>query len=151
MKENMKDNDSKDYEYLEHTADEYIAAYGESLEEAFENAGKATISVMTDLDKVRRMYQEEVEVDGHDLEALLYNWLEELLVRFDSKGFLYSGFNVEEIKESDEGYKLEAMIEGEPFNPERHPQLTGVKAVTYHMMEIIKEPNKATLKFVLDV
>lgn len=147
----MKDNDSKDYEYLEHTADVYIAAHGESLEAAFENAGKATISVMTDLDKVRGINQEEVEVDGHDLEALLYNWLEELLVRFDSREFLYSSFNVEEIQESEEGYKLKARIEGEPFNPERHPQLTGVKAVTYHMMEIIKEPNKATLKFVLDV
>lgn len=151
MNKNMKDNDSKDYEYLEHTADEYIAAYGETLEEAFENAGKATTSVMTDLDKVRRINQEEVEVDGHDLEELLYNWLEELLVRFDSREFLYSGFNVEEIQESEEGYKLKARIQGEPFKSERHTQLTGVKAVTYHMMEIIKEPNKATLKFVLDV
>jgi SHS2 domain-containing protein len=151
MRENMKDKDFKDYEFLEHTADVYIAAHGESLEEAFENAGKATTSVMTDLDKVRRVTEEEVAVDGHDLEALLYNWLEELLAGFDSRGILYSSFNVKEIKEFEDGYNLKARIRGELFNPERHPQLTGVKAVTYHMMEITEEPNKVTLKFVLDV
>ncbi|MFP3950685.1 MAG: archease [Candidatus Bathyarchaeia archaeon] len=147
----MDYNDSKDYEVLEHTADEYIAVHGESLEEAFENAGKATTSIMTDLGKVKATEEKEANVEGHDIKALLYNWLEELLVRFDAEGMLYSRFQVEWIKKSDPGYCLKARIAGEHFDPERHPQLTGVKAVTYHMMEIIKEPNKVTLKFVLDV
>ncbi|HDN05403.1 MAG TPA: archease, partial [Candidatus Bathyarchaeota archaeon] len=37
------------------------------------------------------------------------------------------------------------------FNPVKHPQKVGVKAVTYHRMEIVKEPNMVTLRFILDI
>jgi len=47
--------------------------------------------------------------------------------------------------------RLEAEIRGELFNPERHPQKLGVKAITYHLMEIEKKQDKTTLKFILDV
>jgi SHS2 domain-containing protein len=40
------------FEFLEHTADVYIAAHGQTLEEAFENAALAMFEVMTDTDKV---------------------------------------------------------------------------------------------------
>ena len=42
----------KRFEFLEHTGDAYIAAYGKTLEEAFENAALATFEVMTDVEKV---------------------------------------------------------------------------------------------------
>mgnify|MGYP006451174011 FL=1 len=41
----------KNYEFLEHTADEKFRAYGKTLEEAFINAALATAKIMTD-DKV---------------------------------------------------------------------------------------------------
>ena len=40
------------FEFLEHTADVYIAAYGESVEEALGNAGLAMFEVMTDTKRV---------------------------------------------------------------------------------------------------
>jgi SHS2 domain-containing protein len=40
---------------------------------------------------------------------------------------------------------------GEKFNVEKHAQKVGVKAVTYHRMEILKEFNKVTLEFILDI
>ena len=49
------------------------------------------------------------------------------------------------------GVRLEAEMHGEVFNPERHPQKLGVKAITYHLMEIEKKQDKTTLKFILDV
>ncbi|HIE14021.1 TPA: archease, partial [Candidatus Bathyarchaeota archaeon] len=36
------------FELLEHRADAYIASYGRTLQEAFENAGLALFEVMTD-------------------------------------------------------------------------------------------------------
>ena len=36
------------FEFLEHTADVYIAAYGKNLAEAFENAAFAMSNVMTE-------------------------------------------------------------------------------------------------------
>lgn len=141
----------KGFEYLEHTADAYVASYGETLEEALENAGKALFNLMTDLDKVEPRLEDHVEAEGHDEEALLYSWLEELLIRFDTKGNLYSRFQVSKVEKTPSGLRLRAKIWGEPFSPERHPQGVGIKAVTYHRMEIVKKPGAVTLKFILDI
>jgi len=141
----------KGFEFLEHTADVYIAAYGRDLAEAFENAALAMFETMTNIDAIQPKIQEVLEVKGEDKQALLYNWLEELLVRFEISGRLYSKFNVKEIKETRDGYKLRAEIYGEPFDPIRHEQKVGVKAITYHRMEIKETLRDVTLKFILDI
>jgi len=140
----------KKFEFLEHTADVYIAAYGSSLEEAFENAALATTAVMSDVDKIKAKTVAEVKLEAFDEEALLYLWIEEILVRFDLREELFSYFKVFGIKECGEGLTLEAEIRGETFDPARHPQKLGVKAVTYYRMEIRKRPGNVTLRFVLD-
>jgi SHS2 domain-containing protein len=141
----------KSYELLEHTADAYIAAYGKDLAEAFENAAVAMFDVMTDVEKVSPEVEDSIEVSGEDEYALLYNWLEALLVKFEIEGMLYSKFEVQELGKENGVFKLKAKIWGEKFNPERHPQRVGVKAVTYHQMEIMKEREKAVVKFILDI
>jgi SHS2 domain-containing protein len=144
-------NHLKRFEFLEHTADAYVAAYGKTLEEAFENAAYATFEVMTEADKIEPKIEENVEVEGYDEQALLYDWLEALLVKFDTTGKLYSRFEISKIEKTKEGYRLKAKIWGEAYNQEKHPQKVGIKAVTYHRMEIIKEPEQVTLKFILDI
>jgi SHS2 domain-containing protein len=142
---------TKRFEFLEHTADLYIAAYGRSLEEAFENAAYAMFEGMTDLAKVQPKQEDIIQVEGYDEQALLYNWLEVLLVKFDVTDNLYSRFTVEEILKTSQGFKLRARIWGEPFDREKHLSKVGVKAVTYHQMEIIKKPSLVTVKFILDI
>ena len=141
----------KRFEFLEHTADVYIAAYGQSLEEAFENAASATFNAMTEIEKIKPEAEEFVEVEAHDEHALLYNWIEELLIRFETTGNLYCCFTISSIEKTPTGLKLKAKIWGEPFDSERHLQKVGVKAVTYHRMEIMKKPKAVTIKFILDV
>jgi len=141
----------KRFEFLEHTADAYIAAYGESLEEAFENAALATFEVMTDLKKIKPKVEETIELEAHDESALLYNWLEEFLIRFETTGNLYSRFKVLNIEKTPSGLKLRAKAWGEPYDPERHPSKVGIKAVTYHRMEIVKKPKAVAVKFILDI
>jgi len=144
--------EKKRFELLEHTADLYIAAHGKSLEEAFENAAYATFEGMTDLDKVLPKQEVTVEVEGHDEQALLYNWLEALLVKFDITGNLYSRFKIVSIEKTPTGFRLKAKIWGEPFNPKKHLSKVGVKAVTYHQMEILRDAKGAvTVKFILDI
>jgi SHS2 domain-containing protein len=143
--------DKRRFRFLEHTADAYIAAYGDTLEEAFENAALATMEVMTDAEKINAKIEETVEVEAHDEHALLYNWIEELLIRFDTTENLYSRFKISSIEETSHGLRLKAKIWGEPFDPEKHPQKVGVKAITYHRMEIMKKPKKVTVKFILDI
>ena len=143
--------EKKAFEFLEHTADVYIAAYGVTLKEAFGNAALAMFEVMTDTRTVGFEVTDYVEVKAVDEPALLYSWLEDLLIKFDVDGKLYSKFDVEEIKRTPEGYLLEAKAWGEPYSPDKHPSRTEVKAVTYHQMEIFKEKNRVTIKFILDI
>jgi SHS2 domain-containing protein len=139
------------YEFLEHMADAYIAAYGRSLAEAFENAALAMFDVMTEVEKVEPKVKDEVEVSAEDEYALLYSWLENLLIKFETDEMLYSKFKVLSLSQTPNGFRLKAEILGEKFNPEKHTQKVGIKAVTYHRMEIIKEPEKVTVKFILDL
>jgi len=141
----------KRFEFLEHTADAYVAAYGRTLEEAFESAALATFEVMTDVEKVEPKVEEDVEVEAHDEQALLYNWLEKLLIKFDLTDNLYSRFKIFNIEKTPTGLKLKAKIWGESLDLTKHPRKVGVKAVTYHRMEILKKPKSVILKFILDI
>ena len=139
------------FKFLEHTADVYIAAHGKTLEEAFENAALAMFEVMTDTEKVSPDIEDSVEVEAEDEFALLYSWLEALLVKFETKNMLYSKFKISSIEENAEGFRIKATIWGEQFNAEKHTQKVGVKAVTYHRMEIIKDIDNVRLEFILDI
>jgi SHS2 domain-containing protein len=144
-------DNKKRFRFLEHTADAYVAAYGKDLAEAFENAALAMFEVMTNVGKVNPQSEELVDVEAEDEYALLYSWLEALLVKSDTDGMLYSKFRILEISENPNGFELKARVWGEKFNPEKHLQKVGVKAVTYHRMEIIREKTRVTLKFILDI
>lgn len=143
--------DGRRFEFLEHTADAYVAAYGKDLSEAFENAALAMFDVMTDVEKVDAKFMEYVKVEAEDEYALLYCWLEDLIVKTDVNQRLYSEFRVLGIDKTSDGFRLKAHIWGERFNPKKHTQKVGVKAITYHRMKIIKRQHAVTLKFILDI
>ncbi|MCW4001309.1 MAG: archease [Candidatus Bathyarchaeota archaeon] len=139
------------FEFLEHTADVYVRAFGTSMQHAFENSALAMFETMTRSDKIAQTTEETLEVEAEDQYALLYNWLEALLVKFETEGMLYSRFEIFDWQESRESFKIKAKIWGEKFNPKRHPQKVAVKAVTYHRMVVICEPERVVLEFILDI
>jgi SHS2 domain-containing protein len=139
------------FEFLEHTADVYIRAHGKTMEEAYENAALAMFEVMTDVDKITQTHAETMEVEAEDQYALLYNWLEALLVKFETENMLCSRFQIMNWRETDESFKFRAKVWGEKFDPQKHPQKVGVKAVTYHRMVIIRETDRVILEFILDI
>jgi SHS2 domain-containing protein len=141
----------KGYEFLEHTADVYIAAYGKDLAEAFENAAVGMFDVMTDVKSIAPKVNDIVEVAGEDEYALLYSWLEALLVKFEINDMLYSRFKISNLTRTNRGFVLKAEVWGENFDSGKHVSKVGIKAVTYHRMEIIKETDRVTLKFILDI
>jgi SHS2 domain-containing protein len=141
----------KGFKFLEHTADAYVEAYGTSLEEAFEKAALATLDVMTEPEKVEPKIEDALEVEAPDEYALLYSWLEELLVKFELTGKLYSSFKISSIEKTPVGWKLKAKAWGELYDPKKHPSRVGIKSITYHQMEIVKKPKSVTVRFILDV
>ena len=139
------------FEFLEHTADVYIRAHGKTMEEAYENAALAMFEVMTDTDKIVQEKEDVLEVEAEDQYGLIYNWLEALLVKFETENMLYSKFQIIKWTETAESFKFKAKIWGEKFDPQKHPQKVGVKAVTYHRMVIIREKDLVVLEFILDI
>ncbi len=139
------------FEFLEHTADVFIRAHGNTMEEAYENAALAMFETMTDTDKIAQTQEETLEVEAEDQYALLYNWLEALLVKFETEGMLYSKFQITNWKENADTFKFKANVWGEKFDPKKHSQKVGVKAVTYHRMVVIHEMDRVILEFILDI
>lgn len=139
------------FKFLEHTADVYVEVCGESLERAFELAGKALFEVMTDTSKVKPRQTYVVEDRGFDLENALYRWLEDLLIEYGRSSTVFSTFNVEYVKKEGEEYVFRATCSGEQFDPEKHEARTEVKAVTYSLMEVRPIASGWILRFVLDI
>ncbi|MEM2740446.1 MAG: archease [Candidatus Bathyarchaeia archaeon] len=139
------------FRFLEHLADAYIEAYGGSYEECYGNAGLALFEVITDISLVEPREERIVEAEGEDLEALLYDWLEKLLIMVDVDGFLASKIDVEYIRREGDTYRLRAHISGETYDPGRHVSKTSVKAVTYHQMKVYKDEEGIKTRFILDL
>ncbi|XP_037828442.1 protein archease-like [Lucilia sericata] len=129
------------YEYLDHTADVQLHAWGESLKEAFEQCGMAMFGYMTELDYVTVQSCYQIEAKGDDVDGLLFHFLDELLFLFSCEPFLICK-RLEITKFDLETFEIECRCYGEPFDLEKHPQGTEVKAITYSAMQIIQEPEK---------
>ena len=143
-------SEKKRFEFEDHVADIIVVAYGDSLEEAFENAALALFEVMTDTSTVEPRKEDVFEVEGFDELSLLYSWIESFIIAFDVDLKLYSTFKIEKIEKTQDGFKLRGKAWGETFNRTKHPSRSEVKAITYHEMEIIRKKG-VQLRFILDL
>ncbi len=156
------------FKYIDHPSDIGIEFYGESMEELFENAAAGMFSIINDPGKVDPVIKRSVVIsrDKINLEDLLILWLEELLFIFDTENILFSGFTVNSIdlkNQLEAGYAgkqagsrsgkyvLKANIKGEEADFLKHDIKMGIKAPTYHKLEIIKDGNRLTGRVIFDV
>lgn len=141
------------YEFFDVTADIGFWAYGKTLEEAFENAALAMFNVITKTETVTEKESRKIGIESEDLSSLLYDFLEELLFIYEVDLILFSNFAVNIKKEeinSKEVYKLEAIATGEEIDWSKHYRGSEVKAITFHMMEVLCE-DICKLRVILDL
>ncbi len=138
---------TKRFEILDHTADIGIIVYGENLKALFENAGKAFFHLITDLRKVRRRIERKIIIGGESLDRLMVDWLSELLYLHDVENLLFKDFKVESVGEDG----LKAVAKGELFQEGVHVIKTGVKAVTYHLIEVRQEKGRWRAQVIFDL
>lgn len=122
----------KSYEYFDVTADIGFKAYGENLNQAFENAGLAMFNIITDTSNVSPSKEISFEISSEDNVSLLYDYLEELLFYHEIEFMLFSQFAVE----IDENLHLKATINGEDINWNKHERKSEIKAITFHKMDV---------------
>ena len=130
------------YVLIDHTADLMVKAFGNTLEECFENAGYALFNETVDLSNVGTSETTEFEVSGIDDEDMLYSFLSELLFIEDCDNLI-----LKEIKVSIDGLNVRCEGRGERLDRSRHRIRSEIKAVTYHMMEVDRERPSVTVVF----
>jgi SHS2 domain-containing protein len=137
----------KAFEVIDHTADVGIIAYGADIKQLFSNAALALFSLITDPESVIERSQRYVEVIGEDSDSLLVEWLNELIYLYDAEHILFSRFDIESLSNN----QLKAACYGENFDPLRHKLKIGVKAATYHMLNINKGSHGYEVRIIFDV
>ena len=113
----------KPYEFLPHTADTRIRAYGKTLEEAFINCALATTDTITNHTKIKAAVERKIKIKSENKESLLYDFLEQFLILLDSEGFLLH--KVKELKIKD--LQLTATVSGDT-HPEKYKGKPGLPA-----------------------
>jgi len=136
----------KEFEILEHTADVGIAAYGKDIKEAFASAAKGMFSLITELDDVEETEQKDIELTAPDLESLLVGWLNELIYLFDVENIIFKRIDVIHLSST----SLEARGYGTIVDITRHKIKMGIKAATYHMLEV-SECNGSRVQVLFDI
>jgi SHS2 domain-containing protein len=135
------------YETFEHTADLGLRSRAPDLNTLFAEAGRALFAaIIEDLDAVEPRQQVEVQVAGDDREFLLFDWLKELLYRFDAEHLLLSQF---EVRVDESG--LRGTARGEPLDPARHALGHEVKAITYHGLRVEREGDGWLAEVIVDI
>ena len=125
----------KRFEFIDHTADIGIMAYGSSLEQVFVNAACGMFSLIANPDKVTAHISRKISLTAHDREELLVVWLNHLLYLFDADNLIFNRFDSFQIND----HELIAIACGEKVDPLKHHLKTHIKAATYHQLEIVED------------
>ena len=136
----------KNYEYFDVTADIGFKSYGETLNEAFENAGLAIFNIISDTSDIEPLMEISFKIRSEDEISLLYDYLEELLFYHEIEFMLFSEFHVEIYDD----LTLKATIRGEEINWDKHERKTEIKAITFHKMDV-KKTDRWQLQAIVDL
>ncbi len=136
------------YRYLDHMTDAFIEVTGDTIDEAFGNAGISVVDTIVDIKSVENKEDREIRLYANDLKSLLYSWLEEIIILTVTDGFVGKIFHVKITK--NDRYHLLAKVSGEEINFEKHHFKMEIKAPTYHLMEI-KDEKPVLMQFILDL
>ncbi len=135
------------YETFDHTADLGLRARSPDLDTLFAETAAALFSaVVEDLGTVEPRQRIDIQVLGEEREFLLFDWLRELLYRFDAEHLLLSRF---EVRVTDAG--LSGTAWGELFDPARHALGHEVKAITYHGLKVERTADGWLAEVIVDI
>jgi SHS2 domain-containing protein len=135
------------FETFDHTADLGLRIRAADLNTLFAEAGRALFATLVeDLDTVAPVQRLDLTIAGSDREYLLFDWLKELLYRFEVEHLLLSRFAVTVGADG-----LEGSAWGEPLDRQRHELAHEVKAITYHGLRVEQTPDGWLAEVIVDI
>jgi SHS2 domain-containing protein len=135
------------HELFDHTADLGLRATAPDVHALFAEMAKCLVDAMVeDPSSVQPAEEVRVVLDGTDREYLLFDWLKELLLLFETDHLLFVSFDV---RVDDDG--LSATARGERYDPARHVLAHEVKAITYHELKVEQSADGWLAEIIVDI
>lgn len=135
------------YEVFEHTADLGLRVRAATFEALLVEAAHGFVSlIVTDRATIEPREQIALRIEGDERDYLFFDWLNELLYRFDTQRFLGRQFAVT-VDEAG----LTAQVLGESLDPARHALEHEVKAITYHGLRVEQQADGWLAEVIVDI
>ncbi len=131
---------------LEYMGDALLEVEGSTIEECFEGSAYAFLGLTYDVKKVKLNIHRKIELEGFDIENLLYRWLERLLILLTAENLAVGSTSI-----SINEFKLKADIWGERYSRKKHGFKREVKGITYHLMSVERNSGKCKIRFLADL
>ena len=138
------------YSFFDHTGEIGVRLEGSTLERLFADAALAFTDTITDVSTVAAISPHCVEIASPTLDALMIDWLDELVYRFEVRNLLVAEADVH-VREAASGWSLEGVLRGDTFEALRHPIKVLVKGVTYHQLDIRRTPKGWETTVIFDI
>ncbi|MEY3201853.1 MAG: hypothetical protein RIR70_1403 [Pseudomonadota bacterium] len=119
------------WSHFRHGADIGVRGEGQSLSQAFAHAAVAMTAVITAPDRVRPLRPVTLRCHAPDPETLLVDFLNALVLEMDTRGMLFSKFDVHA-----SATRLEATAWGEPVDVPRHEPAVEIKGATFTQLQV---------------
>jgi SHS2 domain-containing protein len=131
------------FEFLDHPGDLKLRAWGADRKELFANAATGMMASLfgSGIANARPYRTETIEIEARDHEALLVDWLSELLYRATSEYHAYTGFRIHELTET----KLKAAVTAVAAEA-----VEDIKAVTHHELSVREREGEWEATIVFD-
>ena len=120
------------WEHFPHGSDIGIRGFGNSVEEAFEQAAVALTAVVADVSKVRPMESVQVHCSAPEIDLLLVSWLNAVIYEMAVRGMLFSSFQV-----TRSGSFLTGTLGGEKVDPQLHQLAVEAKGATLTALRVV--------------
>ncbi len=135
------------WEHFPHDADIGIKGFGQSINEAFEQAALAMTAVITDPKTVAHSEMVEIACEAPDEELLFVDWLNELVYEMATRNMLFGKYQVSVSHNS-----LLGQAWGEKIDFIKHEPVVEVKGATYTSLSVKHNDDEAWIaQCVIDV
>ena len=128
---------------IDHTADLALHVWGDDLAELFVSAARGMCSLMAEPAPVGDATRLRIVLSAPNVEALLVDWLNELLYQCESAACVCTEFCVEGISPTE----LRAAVVGSPIDV----RTSHIKAATYHLLAVEATETGYETQIVFDV
>ena len=140
----MEEDQNIGFEEVEHTADNALRIYGNSMAELLRNAAHGMNSLMiSDDSTISTEIQKNVEVEAVDAESILVEWLAELAYWAETHMLVFKRFEINTV--------TPALVRATLYGHKVSKLQKHIKAVTYHNLKIIETDKGLEATVVFDV